>query len=298
MYDTGGAGQQMTGAFDFINSYGHSNYNAGYVSLTTKDWHGFTTRSNFTYGKSLGTGSVVQASSSISVPNPYNFNNFGTYGVQPFDYKYTYSLLMLYNPPWYRTQQGLIGHILGGWTIAPLFTARSGAIDRITTSTDAESFGEIYSGQSANYDSAFGSSPFTGGNSYHYNVPIATGSANPNGVGTSGTSGVNLFANPSQVFNEFARPVLGLDNNSGGAGQIRGFGFWDLDATVSRNFRIHESINLTFTWQVINMLNHFVPADPTLNIDSPSSFGVVSSQFTQPNGALSRSMEFGLRLGF
>jgi len=93
---------------------------------------------------------------------------------------------MLYNPPWFRTQQGLIGHILGGWTIAPLFTARSGAPERISTSTNGESFGEIYSGQTANYDSGFGSAPFTGGNSYHYNVPIVTGSSNPNGVATSG----------------------------------------------------------------------------------------------------------------
>jgi hypothetical protein len=100
------------------------------------------------------------------------------------------------------------------------------------------------------------------------------------------------------VFNEFSRPVLGYDYNAGGAGPIRGFGFWDLDATVSRDIRIHEAIHLTFTWQVINMLNHFVPLDPTLNIDSPSSFGVVRSQYTTPNGAVARSMEFGLRLGF
>ncbi len=301
MYDTGGAGQQLTGAFDFINSLGHSNYNAGYVSLTTRDWHGFTTRSNFTYGKALGTGSVIQASSSITVPNPYNFNDFGTYGVQPFDYKYTYSLLMLYNPPWFRTQQGLLGHVLGGWTIAPLFTARSGAPLRISTSTNGESFGEIYSGQTANYDAGFGSAPFTGGNSYHYHVPIVTGSSNPNGVATSGgasATGVNLFANPVGIFNEFARPVLGYDYDAGGAGQVRGFGFWDLDATLSRDFRIRESIHATLTVQVINLLNHFVPADPALNIDSPSTFGVVSNQYTQPNGALSRSMEFGLRLGF
>ena len=72
------AGQQLTGAFDFINSLGHGNYNAGFVSFTAKDWHGLTARSNFTYGRALGTGSVVQASSSITVPNPYDFNNFGT----------------------------------------------------------------------------------------------------------------------------------------------------------------------------------------------------------------------------
>ena len=165
-----GAGQQLTGAFDFINSLGHGNYNAGFVSFTAHDWHGLTARSNFTWGKSLGTGSVVQASSSISVPDPYNFKNFGTYGVQPFDVKYTYSLLMLYQSPFFKRQKGIAGRILGGWTIAPLFTARSGLPLRLSTSSNGEDFGEVYSGQTANYEQAAGLTPFTGGNSPNYNV--------------------------------------------------------------------------------------------------------------------------------
>jgi len=79
--------------------------NAGFVSFSAHDWHGLTARSNFTWGKSLGTGSVVQASSSITVPDPYNFKTFGTYGVQPFDVKYTYSLLMFYQPPIFRARK-------------------------------------------------------------------------------------------------------------------------------------------------------------------------------------------------
>lgn len=287
-----GAGQALTGAFDFINSYGHGNYNAGFFSFTAKDFHGLTARSNFTYGKALGTGSVVQASSSITVPNPYNFNSFGSYGVQPFDVKYTYSLLMLYQPPFFRGQHGLMGRVLGGWSIAPLFTARSGLPLRVNVGGDAQAFGEIYSGQSSNYEEAATASAFTGGNSLHYGVA-------PNGgVATSGTTGVNIFANPLAVYNEFRRPILGEDTNSGGAGVIRGFGFWDLDATISKDFKATEKIGATLSFQFVNLLNHFVPADPTLSTDTPSSFGVVSNQFTTPNGAQSRSMEFGLRLRF
>jgi hypothetical protein len=293
-----GPGQQITGAFDFINSLGHGSYNAGFVSVTMKDWHGLTARSNFTYGKSLGTGSVVQASSSITVPNPYDFQNFGTYGVQPFDIKYTYSLLMLYQEPWLKSQRGLIGHVLGGWTLAPLFTARSGQPLRVNDATSGEGFGEIYSGQTANYENAEAAAPFTGGNSYNYNVQKVTGTANPSNVATSGTTGVNLFANPVQVFNEFRPPVLGLDTGTGGYGPIRGFGFWNLDATISKDFKATEKIGATLMFQIVNVFNHFVPADPTVSVASPSSFGVVTGQFTTPNGAASRWMEFGLRLRF
>jgi hypothetical protein len=297
---TGVAGNpnQLTGAYDFINSLGHGNYNAAFSSVTMKDWHGLTARSNFTWGRALGTGSVVQASSSITVPNPYDFNNFGTYGTQFFDVKYTYSLLMLYQEPWFKGQRGLVGHVLGGWTLAPLFTARSGLPLRVNDSTSGEGFGEIYSGQTANYENAEPLSTFTGGNSYNYNVAKVSGTSNPSSVATSGTTGVNEFANPIAAFNEFRIPVLGLDTSTGGYGPIRGFGFWNVDATISKDFKATERIGATLMIQVVNVLNHFVPADPTVSIASPSSFGVVSGQYTTPNGAQSRWMEFGLRLRF
>ena len=194
------------------------------------------------------------------MPNPYNFNNFGTYGVQPFDYKYTYSLLMLYQPPFFKGQKGLLGHILGGWSIAPLFTARSGAPLRLSTSSNGESFGEIYSGQTANYEQASGLTPFTGGNSPNYNVQTAGLCA-----GTSGTTGLNIFANPCTVYNEFRRPILGEDFNTGGFA-LRGFGYWNMDATISKDFQATERIGATLSFQVVNVFNHFVPLDPSTSI--------------------------------
>ncbi|HUA84609.1 MAG TPA: carboxypeptidase-like regulatory domain-containing protein [Bryobacteraceae bacterium] len=295
-----GLNQQLTGAFDFINSYGHGSYNAGFVTLRSSDWHGVTAQSNFTYGRAIGTGSVVQASSSITVPDPFNFNNFGTYGVQPFDVLYTYSLLGLYQTPWYKSQKGFIGRVLGGWGFAPIFTARSGLPLRVRGENIAQSYGEIYSGQSANYEEAAGVSPYTGGGSqtgyYNYQNPsssIAT-SENPG----KGGSGLNIFQNPAAVAAEFRPNVLGIDQNSGGAGVIRGFPYWNLDATVSKDIIATERIHATFTFQFVNLLNHFVPADPSVYLSSLSTWGVVTNQAAAGNGTQSRWMEFGLRLGF
>jgi hypothetical protein len=282
-----GTGQTLTGAFDFINSLGHGNYNAAFFSFTARDFHGLTARSNFTFGRSLGTGSVTQASSSITVPNPFNFDSFGTYGVQPFDVKATYSLLMLYQPPFFRSQKGILGHALGGWTLAPLFTARTGLPQRLTVGSANEAFGQ---GQSGNYEGAMGQSPFTGGNSAQYNVATAGICA-----GSQGSTGLNMFADPCAIYNEFRRPILGQDGNSGNYG-IRGFPYWNLDATVSKDFRVTERIGATLSFQFVNVLNHFTPADPTTNIDTASSFGVVTDQYTSPNGAQARQIEFGLRV--
>jgi len=290
-------------SLEFINSLGHGSYNAAFFSFTAKDWHGLTARNNFTFSKALGTGSVVQASSSVTVPDPYNFKTFGTYGVQPFDVKFVYSLLMLYQVPYYKSQQGILGHVLGGWSIAPLFTWRSGLPERINVGNNAQAFGEIYGGSnSGNYEEAAGAAPYTGGSAANYNV-TSTGAGSAGNPATGG-SGVNIFSNPAAVFAEFRRPVLGFDTGSGGAGVIRGFGFWNLDATISKDFRATEHIGATLIIQFTNVLNHFEPQDPAstssnnLNLNNPSTFGVVTNQFTTPNGAQSRAVEFGLRIRF
>ncbi len=296
----------LTGAFDFINSYGHGSYNSLFTTFRSTDWHGLTTQSNLTWGRALGTGSVVQASSSITVPDPFNFNNFGTYGVQPFDVKLTYNQLLLYQLPWYKEQRGLLGRIAGGWTIAPIFVARSGLPLRVSpTPGDAQAFGEIYNGQSANYEEAAGVAPFTGGSATENSSAawIAAIQAGQTTIGTSanpakGGTGINIFNNPIAVAAEFRPAVLGIDQNSGGAGVLRGFPYWNLDATISKDIRTVERVHLTMIITAVNVLNHFTPSNPGLDVGSLGSFGVVSSQYGSGNGILARWMEFGLRLGF
>jgi Carboxypeptidase regulatory-like domain len=292
---------QLAGSFDFINSYGHGSYNAAFVTFKTTNYHGWTTQQNFTWGRALGTGSVVQASSSITVPNPFDFNNFGTYGVQPFDVKFTYNFVSFYQEPWFKDQKGLLGRVVGGWVLSPLFTARSGLPQRITCDASSTCSGQT-SDQSEQYSEAVGVSPFTGGyaGEGYYNFQNASAS----GPGSSGNpavnkgTGINMFNNPVQVASEFRPYVLGLDGQSGGAGVIRGFPYWNLDATLSKDFRIRENIGATLLISSVNVLNHFVPANPTTSIQSTNSFGVVTSQYASGNGVAARWMEFGLRVRF
>ncbi len=294
-----GINAQLT-AFELINSLGYGNYNAAFVKFSTKDWHGLTTSSNFTWGRALGSGSVVQASSSVTTINPWNLGY--AYGPQPFDVKFVYSLLMLYQPPVFRDQKGFVGKVLGGWSIAPLFTAQSGLPLQISvgsgSNTNAQAFGEVYgNNNTGNYENAVAVAPFTGGNSAHTNVTPCSG------VGTSGNSGMNMFSSPCAIYNEFRPPVLGVDSNQSGAGVIRNFPTWNLDMTLSKDIMVRERFGATFTFQFVNLLNHFQPAlstaaTPTLNITSPQTFGNITAQYTTPNGAQSRWMEFGLRLRF
>ena len=139
---------------------------------------------------------------------------------------------------------------------------------------------------------------------------MSSSGAGVNGNPSKGGSGINLFADPNATYALFRRPILGLDTTGGGAGVLRGLPSWSLDATVSKEIRATERLGATFIIQITNVLNHFQPENPTLNIDQPQTWGVITDQST--TGTLSgiggtargvptinpRQMEFGLRLHF
>jgi hypothetical protein len=209
----------------------------------------------------------------------------------------------------------VLGHLLGGWTISPLFTLQSGSPIALGYSqgncSGCESFGEVTTpGTSAvsadsnsNSDNAVGFTAYTGGNSAHYGITGATGTNlifGTNSVGTKLTStgvlyGINMFTNPAQVYSEFRPCVLGLDTScGGGAGSLRGQPTWNLDAQVVKDlalYREHLGAQLFFTFT--NVLNHFQPGNPSLTLTNPTAFGQITSQANSP-----RSMEFGLRIHF
>lgn len=92
-------------------SLGHGNYNAAFATVKINNWNGITLQNNFTWSRALGTGNVVQATSSQVSVDSFNLNE--QYGVQPSDRKFVETLLLVYQSPFYRGQHGAVGHILG-----------------------------------------------------------------------------------------------------------------------------------------------------------------------------------------
>jgi hypothetical protein len=289
----GGAVGTQLQSYELAASNGWGNYNAAFLSFTAKDWHGITARSNFTWSRAMGTGASAQSSSSQTVVDPWDLHV--SYGSQPFDIRFVYNLAVLYKDPFFKSQKGILGRALGGWTVTPLFTAQSGSPLEVSIGTgatqNAQSFGEEYGNSNSASENAVLTAPYTGGNSAHYNV-VATG-VGTNGNATAGGSGINMFANPSAIYSEFRPLILGLDTSAGGAGVVRGLPTWNVDATASKDFRIRERLGVSVIIQANNVLNHFQPGNPSLNINSPQTWGVISSQGNTP-----RQMQFGLRVHF
>lgn len=291
----GGSGQMTSGVAENA-SIGYGNYNGGFVSFSTNNWHGITMQQNFTYSKALGTGAVVQASSEYTPNDPFNLR--AMYGVQNFNRKFVYNTFLVIEDPWFKEQHGLLGRIGGGWELAPIFTAGSGAPVYCNTQTDGQSFG---SGDAANYfdnEQCIFTTPYKGGSSARFNVP---GGTDPfgNSVGTatagSGSAAVNLFKNPVAVYDTVRAPILGLDRLDAGLGPIAGQPYWNVDAELKKNVAIFRQTSFEFTFIATNVFNHDIFYDPTLGVGGGYSpvFGVLSGQGNAP-----RRMEFGGRITF
>jgi len=270
-------------------SLGHGNYNAGFVTFKMNDWHGITAQNNFTWSKALGTGGVVQATSEQTVVDPFDLNR--QYGPQPFDRKFVYTAFLVYQPPFYRGQQGLVGHLLGGWTFSPIFTAGSGAPRFCNTNTGVSSEG--YSG-AQEFGSADGSQVFTPANCV-LTSKAGTGVSYHMLCSAAGCA-ANAFANPTAVYNELRPLILGLDNSSGGYGQFHGLKYWNVNLGIKKNFRVTERFSADASVNFVNVLNHNQMLDPVLdgcNTCTPAAFGTLSTE-----GSLPRTAEFGIRANF
>ena len=287
----GGPGQATS--ISMSGSLGWSNYNAAFMTVRFQDYHGLTAVSNLTFGRALGTGPVSQSSSAYTEESPFDLH--AGYGPNSFDIKFVYNLAMYYEPPVFRGQKGVVGHILGGWSFSPLFTAQSGNGAEPSYSevncTACQAFGEVGNSSASDgsvEEGAVGASKYTGTTSAKYGI-FPT-----DGVGSKNPYGLNMFSTPSTVLAQFRPCVLGFDTSCGGYYNLRGLPTWNVDLSIVKDIGLHrEQTGAQMYFQITNVLNHFQPGSPSLSLSSPTTFGVINTQANTP-----RNMEFGLRLHF
>jgi hypothetical protein len=293
--DTGGAApgfnfpvSTMTGAGQISSnvamttSLGHGNYNAAFATVKMNDWRGVTLQNNLTWSRNLGTGGVVQATSEQAVVDPFNIDT--QYGTEPSDRKIVNTTLFVYQPPFYRGQHGIVGHVLGGWTASFVFAAGSGA--PLFCATPTSFVGNGYSG-GQEFGGADGNNLATDGNCINTG---STPSVSVHNIGGAFTA----FGNPTAVYNNLRPLILGFDKRSGGYGTFRGLPYWNLNMGIKKNLHITERVNAEASLSVNNVLNHNQLIDPSLFDQSPpSQFGLLSVEGTTP-----RTMEMGIRVSF
>lgn len=277
------AASDQLSSFFYYNSQGIANYNAGFISWRQSLANKLTLNANLTYSHSLDENGQIQTSDN-AFANSYNPRY--DYGTSQFDRKVVFNLLAVYQAPLMKGHR-FMDKIIHGWSIAPIFSWFSGLPLKV-----ADGSGQEFGQTTANAAQAILTQPDTFGNSVHSGITgSSTVATTDNPV--SGGSGLNLFANPAAVYNAFRPILLSEDTTSGGGGRLRGQSRWNLDASLARKFTFTERLSTTFTAQVFNVFNHVWFADPSLSLQSPQTFGVLSSQLNIP-----RAIELGIHVDF
>jgi carboxypeptidase family protein len=278
-----GAAGQFSSGIAVNASVGHSNYNAGFASLKMAEWKGLTLQSNFTWSKALGTGALVQATSGYTPDDPYNLNEM--YGPQFYNRKFVYNTFFVYTPPFYKSQQGLMGRVLGGWTFSPIFTTGSGQPLQIWPGPNftTQGFGE---GDAAdNYlslESAVPVGPLPAHGHAYYNAPGGFPNIFKTGVGAA-----SLYRDP----------ILGVDNRD--TSYLTGLPYWNLDVSLRKSIRVAESVSTEFQAVFVNVLNHNQWLDPgqPWGLINTTGFGQLLGS-AQENLGGNRAIQVAVRVRF
>ena len=90
----------------------------------------------------------------------------------------------------------------------------------------------------------------------------------------------------------YQRPALGTFGNSA-IGTERMPAFFNVDVSVNKRFAITERHSINFRAEFFNLPNNTMFGAPARGVDSPSTFGLISSQSNNP-----RNIQFGLKYLF
>ncbi|HMB27039.1 MAG TPA: hypothetical protein VKS99_02995, partial [Blastocatellia bacterium] len=272
------------------HSGGISNYHGMIVTLRKRYSRGFAFDFNYTLSKSLDNSGLVTQNNVAEFQNSL-FPDLD-YGTSLFDVRHVVNANGVYELPFGKGRKFDVGNralskIISGWNTSGIYTYQSG-----TPLTVAQNAGQAFGGGSiGGFIPNSGAIPLKND---LFNAGLHTGVTGANGVGVSGNpnptpgqtpgTGLNLFTNPDVVFNSFRSILLSQDGRHG-RNVLSGLGRWSFDWSMAKSTKITERVGFTLGFDFINVFNHTVFNNPTLNLQTPANFGVISTQFSNIGGA-------------
>jgi hypothetical protein len=246
-----------------------SNYNSLQISATRRVSRGLTLSLSYTFSRTL-TDSPTDRSTA-----PYNtYNRSLDYGPANFSRNQIFVADYVYDLPFYREQQGVIGRVLGGWELSGITVFESGVPLTITQNNDPFNSNDFGAGPGL-FPDGIGIDP-------------SVVSPRPDfvlGQNASGPKTANAWFN-TKAWTD----AIGHFGDSG-RGVIAGPGFNNWDLAAIKNFKITERVNTQFRAEFFNAFNHPSFLGVSTNVDS-SLFGQVTSTHDP------RLIQFGLKLNF
>jgi hypothetical protein len=240
-----------------------SNYNSLQVSLNRRFSQGLTVAVAYTWSKLLTTNPQDR---SLGVADAYDLK--GSYGLSTLNTPQILVVSYVYELPFYKHDNSLVGHVLGGWELSGITNFQSGQSTTVTQ----------------------------GGND-----PFATLANNNSGLnlarGATAQIRTDLIGDPhgpktaAEFFNTaaFVTAVGHFGTEAPGTVLGPGFQLWDISAIKNVNFG--ERVGLQLRLETFNAFNHGNPS----SIDT----GIASKTFGQVNGWHDpRTVQLGAKIKF
>jgi hypothetical protein len=214
---------------------GYSNYNALIVGFRGNNLRrtGLQFTANYTYAAAKDNLSEGSFNGNVGFSNPYQPSL--DYGYADFDVRHRFISSFDWAVPVLRDDKSWRGNAFGGWTLAGIFSARTGT-------------------------------PFTifdsGANVVH--APRLVPSS-PVRVNVTDTGGPDLFTYinlAGQPLGAFVNPLCGCSDfgpypaNMTKRNEFRGPGIWNFDMAVYKTFRLSEKSNIQLRAEAFNVFNH------------------------------------------
>ena len=312
------------GFINDVTNRAHSNYNSLQVTLTQRASHGLSFTAGYTYGHGLDNGSLNRFGGL-----PQDSNNLAAeYASSDLDARHRLSATVTYDIPGIKG----FGQLLEGWEINGIVSYQSPlpwqAADGIYPGPPGNNFsgtGETadrwnISGPASSFPSGKSSIPWCIGGTCTVVGPYGP-TTTPETAAQS--AGCGAAADPTTLAiggcyasldgKAFLTPnALGQYGNMG-RNIFRDSGFKNLDMSIFKNFRFKERYGIQARWEVFNVLNHPVAANPygaTDGVNTGNSLGggsEVGAAFATPDfgagnaligSGSQRVMQLGLKLIF
>jgi hypothetical protein len=245
-------------------------YTANYHSLQSqiqKQWANSTLFNlSYTWSHGLTTNQADRSTGGIlPLQGHIRDNNYGpTIG----DRRHVVTANFVWNLPWYKTQQGFVGHLLGGWEIAGVQTMQTGLPATVTSNQLIDPTGA----------GCLGPSPCA----FRANQVGNPDSGGLESINTTWFNGA-AFANPTAADTTIPseRP-----------GAVRLPGFWRTDLALFKNIKFTESVMGQFRLETFNTFNHTNPI-------CCGSFATTNANFNRVTTARDpRYLELGMKINF
>lgn len=224
-----------------------SNYHSLQVAVQKRFGSSSLLDINYTFSHAL---TDAQTDRSSAPQNTYDLR--AEYGSSQLDRRHVFTADYVYDLPFFRAQEGVVGHVLGGWEASGIVSYFSGLPLTVTTgSVDP-------AGQGILGPSAAGPRP---------DVIADPNSGAPHTI----TQWFNTAAFVNVPAGQF-RP------GNSGRGVVRGPGAGRWDFSAIKNIKVTESMKFQFRAEFFNIFNHTNPDSIRTSFTSPTYGHVISTR--------------------